>query len=168
MSASHTPAVELVPSREIELFLPILREVDLGDPFLLSMLHWCGVGKRQKPIGYWQVYLIRVAHEIVGVTGLYQRPGGDPAVYWLGWFGVRPYWRRQGIGAATVKLIVNEVRKRGGRQLWVYTDATAQDAMRFYERLGFELLGEAARSAPNQTMDDSDAVFCLRLPGPTS
>jgi hypothetical protein len=39
--------VELVSTREIELFLPVMREVDFGDAFLLSMLHWCGIGKRR-------------------------------------------------------------------------------------------------------------------------
>lgn len=164
MSASNTPAVELVPSREIELFLPVLREVDLGDPFLLSMLHWCGIGKRQKPIGYWQVYLIRVAHDIVGVTGLYQRPQADPTQYWLGWFGVRPHWRRQGIGSATLKLVMSEVQQRGGTHLWVYTGVADHHAVAFYGSLGFELLGPASQCAPAQTMDDSDVVLRAKLP----
>jgi hypothetical protein len=39
------PTVELVSTRQIELFLPILKEIDFGDRFLLSMLHWCGIGQ---------------------------------------------------------------------------------------------------------------------------
>jgi hypothetical protein len=30
--------VELVNTKEIELFLPVMREIDFGDAFLLSML----------------------------------------------------------------------------------------------------------------------------------
>lgn len=35
--------VELITTKEIDLFLPIMRELadDFGDRFLLSMLHWC-------------------------------------------------------------------------------------------------------------------------------
>jgi hypothetical protein len=35
-------AVELITTKEIELFLPIMRELadDFGDHVLLSMLHW--------------------------------------------------------------------------------------------------------------------------------
>jgi len=32
--------VELVSTKEIELFLALMREIDFGDAFLLSMLHW--------------------------------------------------------------------------------------------------------------------------------
>jgi hypothetical protein len=44
--------VELITTKEIELFLPIMRELadDFGDHFLLSMLHWCGIGKRANPL----------------------------------------------------------------------------------------------------------------------
>jgi hypothetical protein len=32
-------SVELVSTREIELFLPVMREIDFGDALLLSTLH---------------------------------------------------------------------------------------------------------------------------------
>jgi hypothetical protein len=58
---AHGHTVELITTKEIDLFLPIMRELaaDFGDPFLLSMLHWWGFGSRLAPLEFWQVFLIR-------------------------------------------------------------------------------------------------------------
>ena len=76
--AAPKRTVELVNTKEIELFLPLMREIEFGDAFLLSMLHWCGIGKRSSPLEYWQVFLVRADSEIVGVSGLYRQPGMHP------------------------------------------------------------------------------------------
>ncbi len=57
--AASEDIVELVSTTKIELFLPVMREIDFGDAFLLSILHWCGFGKRSRPLEYWQVFLLR-------------------------------------------------------------------------------------------------------------
>ena len=69
------PTVELVNTREIEMFIPVMKEIDFGDRFLLSMLHWCGIGRRSTPLDFWQVFLLRAQGEVVGVSGLYRQPG---------------------------------------------------------------------------------------------
>src|SRR5260221_11427047 len=66
--------VDLVSTHQIELFIPILKEIDFGDRFMLSMLHWCGIGQRSTPLELWQVFLIQSDQEIVGVSGLYRHP----------------------------------------------------------------------------------------------
>jgi len=86
--STSAPTVELIATKEIELFLPVMREIDFGDPFLLSMLHWCGIGKRSKPLEYWQVFLLRAKSEIIGVSGLYRQPGMPSHLCWLGWFAI--------------------------------------------------------------------------------
>jgi hypothetical protein len=42
--------IELISTKDIIQFLPLMRELadDFGDRFLLSMLHWCGIGKRAR------------------------------------------------------------------------------------------------------------------------
>ena len=90
--------VELVEASEIEMFLPVMNEIDLGDRFLLSMLHWCGIGQRSTPLHYWKVFLLRAEGNLVGVSGLYRQPGMAETVCWVGWFGIRPRFRRQGFG----------------------------------------------------------------------
>jgi RimJ/RimL family protein N-acetyltransferase len=79
-----------------------MRDIDFGDAFLLSMVHWCGIGKRSTPLESWQVFLVRAKSQIVGISGAYRQPGMPPHVCWLGWFGIRPQFRRHGFGSAAV------------------------------------------------------------------
>ena len=67
--------VELLETNDLRMFIPVMREIDFGDRFLLSMLHWCGFGRRSTPLDYWKVFLLRVRDEVVGVSGLYRQPG---------------------------------------------------------------------------------------------
>ena len=157
--ATTGQSVELVNSKEIELFLPLMREIDFGDAFLLSMLHWCGIGKRPTPLEYWQVFLLRAGSEIVGVSGLYRQPGMPSHVCWLGWFAIRPQFRRHGFGSAAIQLLVTHARTIAFKELWVYTDSEDGIARMFYLSLGFEVLGRARDCAPDRTIDDSDVVL---------
>jgi GNAT superfamily N-acetyltransferase len=161
--AAAEQIVELVSTKEIELFLPLMREIDFGDAFLLSMLHWCGIGKRSRPLDYWQVFLLRAKTQIIGVSGLYRQPGMPSHVCWLGWFAIRPQFRRQGLGSAAIHAICRIARGAGSIELWVYTGCHDDVARSFYLSLGFEILGPASDYAPGRTMDDSDIILKLRL-----
>src|SRR5580704_8204564 len=118
--SSTQQVVELVSAQDIELFIPILREIDFGDQFLLSMLHWCGIGQRATPLEYWQVFLIRSQCEIVGVSGLYRQPGMPADLCWLGWFAIRPQYRRRGFGSAAINSLACHARTINCKQIWVY------------------------------------------------
>jgi RimJ/RimL family protein N-acetyltransferase len=145
--------------KEIELFLPIMREIKFGDAFLLSMLHWCGIGKRSRLLEYWQVFLLRARSQVIGVSGLYRQPGMPSHVCWLGWFAIRPQFRRQGFGTAAIHQLCHVARSTGSKELWIYTDSHDEVARIFYLSLGFEILGPASDHAPGKTMDDSDVVL---------
>jgi RimJ/RimL family protein N-acetyltransferase len=151
--------VELVSTKQIELFIPILKEIDFGDRFLLSMLHWCDIGHRSAPLAFWQVFLIQAQSEIVGVSGLYRQPGMLSNICWLGWFAIRPQFRRRGFGRAAIIALCDFVRSLPCKELWVYTGAADNIAMKFYTSLGFELLGPSIQWARGQTMEDSDIVM---------
>jgi len=155
--------VELVNTKEIELFLPLMREIDFGDAFLLSMLHWCGIGKRSRPLEYWQVFLLRAKSQIIGVSGLYRQPGTPSHICWLGWFAIRPQFRRQGFGTAAIHQLCHATSSAGSTELWVYTGSHDDVARIFYISLGFEVLGPASDYAPRKTMDHSDIVLRRRL-----
>lgn len=161
-------SVRLRESRRIEDFLPVMHEVELGDRFLLSMLHWCGFGSRSTPLDFWQVFLIEIAAEQAGVTGLYRPPISDARIFWIGWFGVRPKFRRQGIGREVLRLVRERARMLDGQELWVYTGVTDHAALRLYSSNGFEQLGPGASHAPGLTMEPSDIVFRLRLSEPST
>jgi ribosomal protein S18 acetylase RimI-like enzyme len=164
--AASKQTVELVSTKEIELFLPLMREIDFGDAFLLSMLHWCGIGKRSRPLEYWQVFLLRAKSQIIGVSGLYRQPGMPSHVCWLGWFAIRPQFRRQGFGSAAIRRLCATARNASFKELWVYTGREDDIARLFYVRFGFEVLGAASDYAPGKTMDDSDIVLKLQLDFP--
>jgi GNAT superfamily N-acetyltransferase len=157
--AAGEQIVELITTKQIEMFIPILQEIDFGDRFLLSMLHWCGIGQRSTPLEYWQVFLIRAQSEIVGVSGLYRQPGMPSNICWLGWFAIRPHFRRHGFGRAGIIALCAFARELACKELWVYIGADDEIAKKFYTCLGFEILGPAVESAPGRTMDDSDIVF---------
>jgi len=161
--AAAQQIVELLSTKEIELFLPVMREIDFGDAFLLSMLHWCGIGKRSRPLDYWQVFLLRAKSQIVGVSGLYRQPGMPSNICWLGWFAIRPQFRRQGFGSAALHTICRIARNAGSTELWVYTGQEDEGARLFYHSLGFEVLGPASDYAPGKTVETSDIVLKLQL-----
>ena len=162
--AAAEQIVELVSTKEIELFLPLMREIDFGDAFLLSMLHWCGIGKRSTPLDYWQVFLLRAKSQIIGVSGLYRQPEIPSHICWLGWFAIRPQFRRQGFGTAAIYQLCLVAQNAGSTELWVYTGREDDVARLFYRSLGFEVLGAASDYFPGTTTDDSDIVLKLELP----
>jgi ribosomal protein S18 acetylase RimI-like enzyme len=151
--------IQLVESKAIEDFIPLLREIDLGDRFLLSMLHWCGIGRRATPLDFWRVMLIRRGSDAVGISGLYRQPGMENSVLWIGWFGIRPAFRRSGLGRAAIEKLVEVARRNHCRQLWVYTGATDKIAILFYQSLGFSIAGAARDVAYGRTSDDADVVL---------
>jgi RimJ/RimL family protein N-acetyltransferase len=155
--------VELITTKEIDLFLPIMRELaeDFGDRFLLSMLHWCGIGKRAHPLLFWEVFLLRANREIVGVCGLYQISETPASPAWLGWFGILSAFRRRGYGSSAIHSLADRTREMDCNELWVYTGSSDEAAMHFYTKLGFQRLGSARDYAPGKTMDDSDVVLKL-------
>jgi ribosomal protein S18 acetylase RimI-like enzyme len=158
MLAGEQP-VELVETKEIQEFIPVMKEIDFGDRFLLSMLHWCGFSRRSTPLDYWKVFLARARGDVVGVSGLYRQPGMPHNVCWIGWFGIRPRFRREGFGTRAIHALFDVTRSIGCQELWVYTGSSDDAAVCFYKSLGFEVLGSAADWAPDQTMDDSDIVL---------
>jgi GNAT superfamily N-acetyltransferase len=155
--------VELVSTRNIEMFIPILREIDFGDQFLLSMLHWCGIGQRATPLEYWQVFLVESKHEIVGVSGLYRQPGMPAHLCWLGWFAIRPGFRRRGFGSAAIRSLESQARTTNCKEIWVYTGAEDRIAHDFYIRLDFEVIGPAHDWAHGKTANPSDLVMRRKL-----
>jgi hypothetical protein len=89
-------SIEVVNTKQIELFIPILKELDFGDRFLLSTLHRCGIGHRSTPVRFWQEFLIQAQSECVGVSGLYREPEMLSNICWLGCCAIRPEFPRHG------------------------------------------------------------------------
>ena len=79
--------------------------------------------------------------EVVGLTGLYQDQKDEKTV-WLGWFGVHPDSRRQGIGSFLLGYTIKEATRRGFANLKIYTstDKSERAAHKVYEVYGFNKL----------------------------
>ena len=77
----------------------------------------------------------------------------------VGWFAIRPEFRRQGFGTAAIHQFCDAARTAGSTELWDYTGLQDAVARSFYTSLGFEVLGPGSEYAPGKTMDDSDIVL---------
>ena len=160
------PPLEFFDSREIDDFLPLLRGLDeLGDRFRLSMLHWCGYGQRARPLDYWRVQLVRQNGTTIGVCGLYRPPNESPEVVWLGWLGVQPQYRRQGIASFILTKMKNEAHALGSHEIRVFTESRNAAVQAFYAKNGFTPMGPAVTFAPGQGCDSDDLVLHYTLGG---
>lgn len=70
-----------------------------------------------------------------------ESPGGLPDAALLSSLAVSPAIQSKGIGQALVRAFAEEVRRRGGKAIYLTTDEVANEkANRFYSKCGFELL----------------------------
>ena len=77
----------------------------------------------------------------VGISGIYSDPA-DHANAWLGWFGILPEFRRQGLGSEALRLFEQKAREDGFVYTRLYTDRDHNDAaISFYRANGY--VGEA-------------------------
>lgn len=76
--------------------------------------------------------------KILGMTGLYI-DNKDEKVVWLGWFGVHPQHRHQGLGSILLRFSITEAVKRGFSKLKLYTSSDKNElaAHNLYEKFGF-------------------------------
>jgi ribosomal protein S18 acetylase RimI-like enzyme len=153
--------LEIYQSRDIAPYRLLARELEFDGRFEHSMECWCGLKERAYPLAHWQVYLARVGETVVGVSGLYRRVEMPEWVGWVGWLGVRPAYRRQGIGRHLIAHLEEEARRQGMGELWVFTGESG--ATHFYRTLGFEVLGRGEDVAAGLTHDPEDLVLRLRL-----
>ncbi len=62
---------------------------------------------------------------------------GDPGLGWVGTLGVRPAWRRRGLGEALLRAAFAELFARGRRRVGLGVDTeNVTGALRLYERVG--------------------------------
>ena len=66
---------------------------------------------------------------------------GDPDLGWVGTLGVRPAWRRRGLGEALLRAAFAELYVRGRRRVGLGVDTeNVSGALRLYERVGMRPL----------------------------
>jgi GNAT superfamily N-acetyltransferase len=78
-----------------------------------------------------------VDRPLVGAVVLAERRGSSPPRPALHWLMVHPGWRRHGMGRWLVATACRVAWDEGHRQVWLETHSAWNDAVRFYEALGF-------------------------------
>lgn len=156
---SDNQSLNIIQTTDIVDFIPLLKELEFGDQFSLAMLRWCGIGQHDATISFWEVYIAKWAAESIGVMGLYQLADTPSHVVWMGWFGLRPQFRRQGRGTMMMDRLTEYARSFEFQELWVFTNYDNFAAISFYENYGFLRLGEAVDICPGKTHELSDIIL---------
>ena len=120
----YKPALE-------DISLPWLLEYDLLEPVDLEML----ADPRRFVADGGGVLLARRGEEIVGMVMVELQ--GDSQCELLK-LGVRKEHRRQGVGAALMEAALDAARQAGQTRVVLTTNHQLKDALRLYERFGFE------------------------------
>lgn len=80
-------------------------------------------------------YCLHIGEEPAGALGLRLNWLRGPYIQFL---GVTPSFQKTGLGAAILTRVLAEARTRGDRNVWVAASSFNADALRFYERHGFQ------------------------------
>lgn len=86
---------------------------------------------------YWIV--LNERSQVIGVTGLYELSEDQAEADWIGWFGVTPSSRGQGLGAALLQFTIDQANQRSKKYLRLYTSTYPNEARAnvLYEKNGF-------------------------------
>ncbi|MBX4198337.1 GNAT family N-acetyltransferase [Candidatus Parcubacteria bacterium] len=78
---------------------------------------------------------------IIAITGLYNWKVHAEDEVWLGWFGVSPNMRGQGIGKRVLEWTMQKAREKGYKKfrLWTTDDKGEQDAQKLYDDMGMSI-----------------------------
>ena len=79
---------------------------------------------------------------VVGVVTLFPdatAESGDRRAERFRWMAVHPDWQSRGVGTLLMRHAAQRLRSRGVEVMWAYG---RDSALGFYERIGFETLGE--------------------------
>lgn len=137
--------LSIIHSRNILDYKPILEGLkgDFELDFYEDILVWCDILTNTDPNKFWKVNLIKSDNEVVGVCGLYslytQTIHFDEEL-WLGWFGIIPSKRNQGIGQYALEWMKGYARYTGCKKLMSYVGEDGE-ALEFYFKNGFKLIG---------------------------
>lgn len=120
-----------------------LNEAFEGDPFFhqasRSNFREFYLGARGFDPSLWLLAWDRT--ELAGFILSFPEHAGDRTIGWVESLGVRPSWRRRGLGSALLRAGFRELHERGLRQIGLGVDAENETgALRLYERAGMRVV----------------------------
>lgn len=129
--------MKLIQSKNIKDYKEVLEGLidDFGYTYWHSILRWCEIIDKKEETYFWQVFLIKVNDEIVGICGLYSLKEGTEEL-WLGWFGILSEFRNNGLGTEILGKLEKKAKKLNCKTLFVYVDFKGKP-LNFYYRNGF-------------------------------
>lgn len=134
----------------------------VGDAVLVRSVEPGALDRSVLPPSEWGTLVARLGEllDLDALPALVAEAGGQPAGL-LTWrhdperaevevVGLEAWTRERGVGAALLRAVRAEARRLGATRLWLITNNDNVDAMRFYQRRGWELIavhvGAADRS----------------------
>lgn len=83
-------------------------------------------------------YLVYLDQELLGIVGIYFEPV-DLSSAWLGWFGVKKEYRRNGYGSLIMRFFESLAKEKGYKYARLFTDKYNNDiAISFYKSQGYK------------------------------
>jgi mycothiol synthase len=104
-----------------------------------SFEHWRAYIDRPNfdPTLWW---LVEAGGELIAFSANTWHFSGDPEFGWVDILGVRPQWRRRGLGTALLHQSFQDFRERGATRVGLGVDAeNTTGAVRLYERAGMQV-----------------------------
>jgi GNAT superfamily N-acetyltransferase len=135
--------LRIIQSKNIHDYKIILESLigDFGFIYYHTILTWCGIiGDNENDNKYWQIYLMQLNNETVGICGLYSLYENSYDELWLGWFGVIPEKRNKNIGQDTLDWMKENAKSLGCKKLMAYVDKNGKP-LSFYYRNNFKRIG---------------------------
>ncbi|MFN0218170.1 MAG: GNAT family N-acetyltransferase [Hyphomicrobium sp.] len=86
-------------------------------------------------------YQLRLGDQLAGAVGLRLNWMRGP---YMQQFGIVPAFQRQGLGDLVLAWFEADAKERGDRSIWVAASDFNADAIRFYERFGFQRTADLA------------------------
>ena len=84
-----------------------------------------------------EYYLGYDNHTVIGLTGMYADQNDE---CWLGWFGIRPEYRRRGYATKMLDMTIEMMKNHGYKICRIYTDTVSNaEAIILYTKKGFEI-----------------------------
>lgn len=163
--------LKIFQSRDLNLYKPILEGLydELGFDYYHAVLVWCNVidYNGYDKYYFWEVYLIERDGKIVGLAGLSSQYAERKDELWLGWFGVLPEYRNEGIGSEALKLIEEKAKSFGCDTLMTYIDKSCKP-LKFYQRNNFMVLWPVEKylkifpEIPEEAFGDKEDIVLIK------
>ncbi|MBI3944768.1 MAG: GNAT family N-acetyltransferase [Armatimonadetes bacterium] len=140
-------SIRQMADRDIETVLRIIRAHDAfdGECADRDLRGYPGdPARRRSPHEAYFVAVDDDSGEVIGVSGYFTDRYRTPGIFWLGWTYVDERFRRRGAGSALLRHVVQQVREKGARKLYIDTGSAPsyQAAVALYQRFGFAVEGQ--------------------------